>query len=126
MLSVKLTDGNPHGAVMHYSTHLDPLQIYFQTTSTLKTKAIQAQQNYCPASVVIGLDEKNFVTLQMHGVVQIITHHAEIEKIASIHYAKFPETIKYRDDETIFLCFTPNWWRYSDYKTQPETIIENQ
>ena len=125
VLAVPLEDGAPHGAVMHFSINNGPLQFFFQTSKTVKSGAIQAGGGRTKASVVVGLDEADFVTLQMRGEIAIVSDEAEIAQLAAVHYRKLPEAEKYRDADTIFLAFTPTWWRYTDFTTKPETIIES-
>jgi len=75
--------------------------------------------------MVIGLSEEEWLTLQMHGDVKIISDNKELEKVYKIHYAKHPEAEQYKGPKTVFLEFTPTWWRFTDFNTNPETIIEN-
>ena len=122
VLSVVMADGSPHGAVVHYSQQLDPLKLFIQTSSTVKTQAIQDQGGTAKAAVVVGLNEADFVTLQMRGNVRIVSDPSELEAIYTVHYAKHPEAEQYKSPRTIFLEFTPAWWRYTDLNTDPETI----
>jgi general stress protein 26 len=126
LLAVPMGDGAPHAAVVHYSAQAEPVKIFVQTYPTVKTKAIQDAGGSAKAAVVVGMDEKTFITLQMRGMVRIVTNQAELEAIYKIHYAKHPGAQKYQDANTIFLEFTPTWWRYSDFKTDPETIVESK
>ncbi len=123
VLSVVLSDGSPHGAVVHYSETTDPLKLFIQTSPTVKTKAIEEQGGSTKASVVIGLSEEEFVTLQMRGDVRIVSDTTELEHIYTIHYAKHPRAEKHKGPNTIFLEFTPTWWRYTDLNTNPRKII---
>jgi general stress protein 26 len=126
VLSVVLADGSPHGAVVHYSqqTEIEPVKIFIQTSPTVKTEAIKNAGGAAKASVVIGLNEADFVTLQMRGNVRIVSDTAELENIYKTHYAKHPEAEQYKSPKTIFLEFVPTWWRYTDFNTDPETIIQ--
>lgn len=123
VLSVVLSDNSPHGAVVHYSQTTGPLRLFMQTFPTVKTNAITEKGGIAKASVVVGLSEEEFVTLQMRGDIRIVSDIAELESIYKAHYAKHPKAEQYKDDETIFLEFTPTWWRYTDFNTDPETII---
>ncbi|OHA68239.1 MAG: hypothetical protein A3A27_00140 [Candidatus Wildermuthbacteria bacterium RIFCSPLOWO2_01_FULL_47_18] len=125
VLSVVLADGSPHAAALHYSQQIDPVKLFIQTYPTVKTRAILEGGGAAKAAVVIGFNEQDFLTLQMRGMVNIVSDPAKLEEIYKIHYAKHPEAEKYKSSRTIFLEFTPTWWRYSDLKTDPETIIEN-
>ncbi|HXH26957.1 MAG TPA: hypothetical protein VNG90_03600, partial [Candidatus Acidoferrum sp.] len=78
------------------------------------------------ASVVVGLSEEEWITLQMDGEVAAITDPAQLEAAQAIHYAKHPNSAQYKDDpETMFLRFTPNWWRYTDFNTKPLTLVDS-
>ncbi len=78
------------------------------------------------ASVVLGFSEEEWITLQMDGEVRAILDKDELEKVHKIHYAKYPDSKKWKDDpSTIFLAFTPNWWRYTDYNTKPPTSLSS-
>lgn len=126
VFAVPMQDGAPHAATVHFSQQLDPVKIFIQTYPTVKAKAIQDKGGKAKAAIVVGTDEKEFVTLQMHGDVRIVSDMQELEQIYKIHYAKQPESEKYKSSTTIFLEFTPTWWRYTDFNTDPETVIENQ
>jgi general stress protein 26 len=123
VLSVVMADGSPHGAVVHYSQQTEPVKLFMQTSPTVKTEAIQKSGGAAKAAVVVGLNESDFITLQMRGNVRIVSDSAELETIYTIHYAKHPEAEQYKSAKTIFLEFTPTWWRYTDFNTDPETII---
>lgn len=124
VLSVVLPEGSPHAAEVHYSEQVDPIKIFIQTYPTLKTQAIQNKGGETKAAIVVGLAEEDFITLQMRGNIRIVSDHQELEAIYKIHYNKLPETEKYKSETTIFLEFTPTWWRYTDFNTDPETIID--
>ena len=124
VLSVVLADGSPHAAALHYSEQTSPVKLFIQTYPTVKTQAILESGGTAKAAVVVGFNEQDFLTLQMRGIVRIVSDPAKLEEIYKIHYAKHPEAEKYKSSRTIFLEFTPTWWRYSDLKTDPETIIE--
>lgn len=126
VLAVPMGGGEPHAAVVHYSQQTDPVKIFIQTYPTVKVQAIKDRGGRAPAAVVVGLDEAAFVTLQMHGQVRIVSDSAELEQVYKIHYAKHPDAEKYKSATTIFLEFTPTWWRYSDFKTDPETTVEGK
>jgi hypothetical protein len=123
VLSLMLSSGMPHNAVVHYSLHQEPLRLLIQTYPTLKTEAIDRVGGSTNAAVVVGLSEEEFISLQMHGTIRILLEEAELSDAYAVHYQKFPEAEKHKSASTIFLEFTPTWWRYSDFKVNPETII---
>ena len=123
VLSIVLADGSPHNAIMHYSEQTDPAKIFFQTSMSVKTQAIQEKEGGAKAAVVVGLNEKDMVCLQMRGSIRIVSDPQELTMIYKIHYVKQPQAEKYKSPRTIFLEFTPLWWRYSDFTTNPEIVI---
>ena len=124
LLAVCLPDGTCHGAAMHFSHIPDPLTIYVQTENT--SKKMQGLKNGQPiaASVVVGFNEAEMETLQMDGQIQLIADVSQLPDIHKIHYAKHPHAEQYKNDpDTVFLAFTPTWYRYTDYKTDPATYV---
>jgi general stress protein 26 len=127
VLVTLLKDGTPHGAALHYSQKDNPLEIYFSTEST--SRKCQALNNGKPgkASLVVGFSEEEWITLQMDGEIQAILDKNELKKVQEIHYTKHPNSEKFKNDPTtIFLKFTPGWFRYTDYNTKPSTIISSE
>lgn len=119
VLSVCMPDGGCHGATMHFSHLVDPLIIYIQTEST----SVKCRKLPTKASVVVGVSEETMQTLQMDGGIAQISD--DLALIHKVHYAKHPGAEKYKNDPTtVFLAFTPSWWRYSDYKK--EIFLENK
>lgn len=125
-LTTLKTDGAPHGSALHYSHQEKPLELYFSTENTsIKCEALLSG-NSTKASVVIGFSEDEWITLQMDGDVKAILDSKELKRIQKIHYAKHPDSAQYKDDPvTIFLKFLPTWWRYTDYNTDPYTILSS-
>lgn len=110
VLSVCLSDGGCHGATMHFSVQENPLVVYIQTENTsIKSKKLPTK-----ASVVVGFSEETMRTLQMDGKIEKIS--GDLTEVYKVHYAKNPTAEQYKNDPgTLFLKFTPTWWRYSDY-----------
>lgn len=124
-LSIPLTDGTPHTATMHFSMQEEPLALYFQTQrDSLKCKALLDAKERS-AAVVVGFSEEEFVTLQMHGMIHLVTDPQALETLCKIHYKKLPAAEQYKSDGSAFLTFKPTWWRFTDFKTDPETIVES-
>ena len=123
-LSVLLSDGVPHIATVHYSHTENPLRIFIQTSNTTtKAKALVNREN-AKAAIVIGFSEEDWLTLQMRGDIKIVSNKDELEEIYKIHYKKHPDAEQYKGPQTIFLEFKPTWWRFTDFNTDPETIVE--
>lgn len=126
-LTVMLPDGTPHAAAIHYSYHNSPLIFYFSTENTSRKCQGLIRGKVTKAAIVIGLSEQEWKTIQMEGEIQAVLDKSVLNKIKAIHYAKHPNSQKFEHDPaTIFLAFTPTWWRYTDYNTKPITIITSQ
>lgn len=124
-LSVLLPDGSIHSAVLHYSHSDKPLTLYFSTENTSRKCQGLLSGNTTQASVVMGFNEESWITFQLDGEIRLVTN--DLEKVQQIHYSKHPGSAKYKDEpETVFLTFTPKWWRYTDYNTDPYTIISSE
>lgn len=111
VLSVALLDGTPHAAAMHF-VFSDGV-IYFSTHANSKKVVSNVL-----ASVVIGFSETDWITLQMSGKIE------KTEPVKDLILSKYPESIKFIDESTVYLKFTPTWYRYSDFKVVPPLIIE--
>ena len=119
-LSICRPDGTCDSAAMHFSHSSDPFVIYIQTENTSR----KCQSLPASASIVIGFSEETMTTLQLEGHINIISDLSQLPAIHQIHYAKHPSAEQYKSDPaTVFLIFTPSWWRYMDYKVSPPLTI---
>lgn len=126
-LTTILPDGSPHAAALHFSHTNTPLTLFFSTENTSKKCKGLLKGEMGKASAVIGFSEQQWITLQLDGTVRAMTNKEELETSQGIHYAKHPNSAQYKDaPETLFLAFTPTWWRYTDYNTNPITIISSE
>ena len=126
-LTTLLPDGSPHSAALHYSHTENPLALYFSTENTSRKCQGLLQGQTVTGSLVIGFSEEEWITLQMDGEVKAISNSEELKNIHEIHYTKHPNSEKYKNEpETIFLTFVPSWWRYTDYNTDPVTILSSE
>ena len=126
VISVLLADGSPHSATVHYSHQESPLKFFIQTSNgTVKVQNL-LDGKIGRAAMVIGFSEQDWLTIQMRGAIRAVTDSNELETIYKIHYAKHPDAEKYKGPKTVFLEFTPTWWRFTDFNTDPETIVENK
>lgn len=121
-----LADGSPHTAALHYSHITDPLTLYFTTKRTSRKMQALASGSVVKASLVIGTNDEEWKTLQMEGEVTLVSP-ADIERIQDIHYRKHPNAEEFKNKpETVFLQFTPTWWRYTDFSTEPLTSFSSE
>ncbi len=123
VLSTVLPSGTPHSAALHYSSSNEPFKIFFSTDKTSRKCQDLLDGKTGKASVVIGFDENEMVTLQGEGEVQAIFDKQELLEAQKVHYKKYPDSEKWKDDQdSIFLVFIPTWWRYTEFKPKFFTI----
>ena len=119
VLAVEMMDGSPHGATVHFAHSEDPFVFYFETNRQYRKAEALHGRPQSRASFVIGVDESQPKTLQMDGVVRLLTD-AEKEAFATIYFTKFPKKEeKSADPSFVAFVFEPTWWRFTDY-TLPE------
>jgi uncharacterized protein YhbP (UPF0306 family) len=117
VLAVEMLDGSPHAATVHYAHAEEPLVFYFETCREYRKAEVLLGRVASRASVVIGTHEKTTKTMQMDGVVQLLSV-SERDICNSVYLKKFPEkTEKLPDPKCILFKFTPTWWRFSDFDT---------
>ena len=127
VLAVEMLDGSPHAATVHYSHVENPLRFFIQTSNTTtKAKSLISSGGAGKAAIVIGFSETDWLTLQMRGNIRVISNQKKLDGVYKIHYAKHPDAKQYKGPNTVFLEFQPNWWRFTDFNTNPEKITENQ
>ena len=127
VLSVLLSDASSHSAALHYSQESDPFALYFSTDRESRKFEPLSKVPVVQASVVVGWSEEEWITLQMSGDLAVIADPAQIEVAKNVHYTKNPGSKKFEGiPTTVFLKFTPTWWRYTDFNTNPVTHIENK
>jgi len=125
-VTILLKDSTPHGAALHYSHKDSPLTLYFSTERTSRKCQGLLDGESAKAAVVIGHDEKEWLTLQMEGDIKIVPKD-ELEEAQSVHYKKMPSSEAWKNDPaTVLLAFTPTWWRFTDLNTDPYTIISSE
>ncbi len=114
-----MVDGAPYSSAMHFSFNEDPLKLYFSTKSDSKKCKSIIDIGKTQAAVAIGFSETEWLTLQMEGEVKVVPDE-DLGEIKISHYARHPESQKFENDpKTVFLEFTPTWWKYSDFKSHP-------
>ena len=109
VLAVKMLDGTPHGATVHFAYRLEPLTFIFLTTPTYR-KLEPLRFGETPATFVVGTTEELNKTLQMDGLANL----EDTEELRNIYFTKFPEKLG-KHPEDVFFTFSPSWWRYTDW-----------
>ncbi len=126
VLSVQLGDGSIHPAVVHFSSSDDGEKFFIQTSNTTVKAGPVISGGICAASLAIGFSEQDWVTLQMRGSLRLISDSEEAQRVQISHHTKIPDAEKRMGPTTVFLEFAPAWFRYTDFKTKPITIITKQ
>jgi len=118
VLATTLADGSPHASAMHFVYDTDVL-IFSTHFGNRKLSGLDI--GHTAVSVAVGFSEQDWITLQLDGHIEKM----EASFAKKLILSKYPESEKHMDDKTIFLKFTPAWWRYTDFKTTPPTILSN-
>lgn len=120
VLAAGIADNYIHAATLCYSFTAHPLHFYFSTIMNTRKVTGLIGTDSMNAALVIGFQEKEWMTFQADGSVRIIKDKQHLAKVHKQHIAKFPENKgSEKDDMSIFLEFTPFWWRFSDFTVYP-------
>lgn len=106
----------PHASAMHFTFDKSSNEIYLMTS-----KGSRKLERLELASLVVGFSEKDWITVQFDGKLEIISGTDEIKNQI---LTKYPEDAKHMHEDTVFLKFTPTWWRYSDFNNK--IFLENK
>jgi general stress protein 26 len=124
VLATSISNENVHASAMLYSCNKNPLELYFFTQKNTKKVGTLLNNKSCNASIVIGTTEELKQTLQLTGSIKLLENDDEISKVKNIHYKKFPQSKSFENQETLFLKFSPNWWRHTNYESRPSVITK--
>lgn len=125
-LTTLLGNGSPHSAAVHFANSEEPFAFYFSTEKTTKKVQGMISGKVVPASLVIGFSEEEWKTLQMNGNATIATGR-DLAEAHKVYYTKYPSGEKHKDNpDTVFIKFTPNWYRFTDYKQKPPNIVTSE
>lgn len=113
VLAVKMLDGSPHGATVHFAYQSDTFKFIFLTTPTYR-KLEPLRVGDTPATFVVGTTEEFNKTLQLDGIAKL----EDTQELRDIYFTKFPKKLDKHPDDVLF-TFTPTWWRFTDW-TVPE------
>lgn len=123
VLAIEMLDGSPHAATVHFAHQNTPLMFYFETSKAYRKCEPLFGRVESRASVVIGSDENNMKTLQMDGIVKIVTEE-EKENFKKVYFGKFPNKIaKSYGSENVYFSFIPTWWRFTDWTGPNSKVI---
>ncbi len=109
VLAVKMPDGTPHGATVHFANSEDPFICIFLTSPSYR-KCEPLRQGDTPASFVVGTEERVMKTLQMDGIAKL----ADTAALRDAYFSRFPDKLG-KNPEDILFIFTPTSWQYTDW-----------
>lgn len=112
---ILLPDGSPHATAMHFAFSRNaPVLFFGLNKKSLKYDALKERLQSL-SSVVIGFREDKWKTLQLNGIVELLSKSTEDYKSAvAALIARFGKNY----DEHL-LGFSPSKWRYVDYTQDP-------
>lgn len=123
VLSVFQNDSSIHAATLHFAHQKETNSFLFLTSKNSKKCASLLSGESTTAALVIGFNEEEFVTFQAEGNVAIVDQESAWE----VYLAKYPTRASRRENpETVLLEFIPQWWRFTDMKTDPPTTISSE
>ncbi len=117
VLSTVTPENISESAVVEISAR-DNLELIFDTLPSFrKYKNLQNNQN---VSAVIGLEP---ATMQYEGIAVELSGK-ELDEYKQVHFAKFPEAVKFEKLGIKFFKIIPKWIRYTDVSRQPWEVFE--
>lgn len=118
VVSTVHADGSPESALVAFSETPDGSIVFGTFCDSRKYANIVENPRI---SLVISGDDR---TLQLEGNARVASGEDEA-RCRSLHLAKNPGSAKYvRDPKQRFIVVVPAWSRYTDYGTDPDTVVE--
>ena len=124
VLSIIDAEGYPHSAAMHFATNGIPFAFYFRTDKSSHKNQALVNGAEAKASVVIGFDEKEWVTMQMEGHAHIAMLPDEQQEAEILYFKKFPNAEK--GGHLVTIIFKPIFWKYIDYREKPWRMMTSE
>jgi len=117
VLSTVTSENTSESAVVEISAR-ENFELIFDTLPTFrKYKNLRGNRN---VSVVIGWEP---TTVQYEGIAVELSDN-ELEEYKQIHFAKFPEAVKFEKLGIKFFKIIPQWIRYTDVSMQSWEVFE--
>lgn len=115
-------DGSPQAAVVGIAVTAD-LELIFDTLTSTR-KAVNLSRDGRIAFVVGPLDDQAGVTVQYEGLVDQPSG-ADLDRVRDAYFEVFPDgRDRQRWPGLTYFRARPTWLRYSDFRTDPPTILE--
>jgi uncharacterized protein YhbP (UPF0306 family) len=115
-------EGTVHAATLTYWHDERPLAFYFVTGESSEKCRLLIDGASQKAALVVGTVKGTPFTLQMRGVVEIVSKTELAEQIAS-YTAKRGNNHDLDQPGNILLRFVPDWARFTDYSKGWDTTI---
>lgn len=122
VLSVTLAGGDIHSATCHFSHVEDPFTLFIVTDATTRKVSNMHNDQEVKAGMVIGFSEEEWIELQMSGTAKMVKDGVDFERGRHAFENKFGGELK---SEKVIIVFTPQWWRYSEFRRPTPVILEN-
>ncbi|MEK7152759.1 MAG: pyridoxamine 5'-phosphate oxidase family protein [Patescibacteria group bacterium] len=119
VLSTINEHGEPEAAVVGISVHEGFMVVVATGHDTRKCRNIQRNGHI---ALVVGWDDEK--TVQYEGRAHILEGE-ELRTWQSRHFAKRPESARYKDDpQERYILIEPTWLRYTDCNVRPWFVQE--
>lgn len=111
-------NGTPEAAVIDFSAR-DDLEIVFDTFSNTRKYANFVQNP--AAAIVVGWDSN--ITVQYEGLAEPVAAN-DVVRYQRDHIDRIPEEGDFIERGAIIFRIRPRWIRYSDFTSDPPTVVE--
>lgn len=119
VLATVAPNGEPESAVVGIAVD-DDLSVIFDTIDT--SRKCQNLRRFPKIAFVIGWDAE--ITVQLEGVADE-PKNAELESVKDVYFRVYPDGRGHQNWAGItYFRVRPVWARYSDFNTDPWTIVE--
>lgn len=106
-------EGGIHAASLMYCHTEQPLAFYFVTAKdSLKCSLLKTKESI-PCAAVIGTVKGTAFTIQLHGVLALSQPRQDV--VDAYYQKRGNRHDDITDPAITFICFTPNWGRFTDY-----------
>lgn len=123
VFSILQSDGSLHSATCLYAHTENQLEIFILTKNITKKVQPILGGTTVPASLVIGFSETEWISFQASGNARVALKTET--QLSEIYEKKYNKTVDL-DSDSVFIVFTPTWYRYTEFQSNPKVIIESQ
>lgn len=114
VLTTLISDGGPHSAAMYYSFDRKNEKFYFVADiNDMKCENI-SEESPVFSSMVIGVDDEKWKTLQVRGGLRLVPVDEE-EFIIKTVLSSLTEIDSYiNNKDRAIMELSPDWWKFTD------------